>query len=222
MVALTIHGSEETLAVGKIVCLLKSYRAHAKEMKSAPSMKPEFFLKPSTAIIHDGMAIILPKESKEVHHEVELAIVIGKRGKDIPSSQALDHILGYAVFIDVTARDLQLKAMADGRPWAIAKGYDTFAPISAVMPKAQVVNPQNLELWLKVNGELRQQSNTKKLLFTLDEIIAYVSSIMTLERGDIIATGTPEGVGQIRAGDRITAGIEQVGDLTVYVKVNSD
>ena len=218
MVEVTIQCSEETLTAGKIVCLLKSYRAHAEEMQSVPATKPEFFLKPSTAIISDGMTIILPEESKEVHHEVELAIVIGKSGKNIPASQAPDHVLGYAVFIDVTARDIQLKAMGDGRPWAIAKGYDTFAPISAVMPKGQVGDPQNIELWLRVNGELRQRSNTNKLLFTIEDIIAFISSIMTLERGDIIATGTPEGVGPIRAGDRITAGIEHVGELTVDVK----
>lgn len=218
MPGIRVKGSNETVKAGKIICLLRSYKAHAEEMRSAPSAKPEFFLKPSTAIIGDGMDIILPEGSDEVHHEVELAVVMGKEGRDIPADKAMEHVLGYAVFIDVTARDIQARAKAEGRPWTIAKGYDTFAPMSEIVPKDMMGDPHNREIWLRVNGETRQSSNTNKLLFRIEDIIEFVSSIMTLERGDIIATGTPEGVSQIVAGDTIEAGIGEAVILKVGVK----
>ena len=218
MTVLRLKGTERTIAAGKLVCLLRSYRAHADEMGSAPSVEPEFFLKPSTAIVHDGDEIILPVESNEVHHEVELAVIIGKGGKNIQKEGAMDHVLGYAVFIDVTARDIQTRAKKAGKPWSISKGYDTFAPISDIIPKEDVEDPHGLDIWLKVNGEFRQRSNTRNLLFSIGDIIEYVSGIMTLEPGDIIATGTPEGVSPIVAGDVVEAGIEKVGTVKVMVR----
>jgi acylpyruvate hydrolase len=213
-----VAGSEKEIEVGKLVCLLRSYRAHAEEMKSAPSAVPEFFLKPASAIIENGGTIILPKESMDVHHEVELAVVIGKTGRNIQRGAAMEHVFGYAVLIDVTARDIQAKAKKDGKPWTSAKGYDTFAPMSEIVPKEKVGDPHNLDIWLKVNGEYRQKSNTKNLLFSVGQIIEYVSGIMTLEKGDIIATGTPEGVSQIVAGDVVEAGIQKIGTIKVNVK----
>ncbi len=203
--------------IGKIICLLRSYKAHADEMGGTVPDVPEFFLKPSTAIIHDGGEIVIPEESEEVHHEVELALVIGKRGKGIPEERAMEHVLGYAVFIDVTARDIQAEAKKAGKPWAAAKGYDTFAPMSEITRKEEVADPHNLDIWLKVNGEYRQRSNTSCLIFSIGEIIECVSGMMTLEPGDVIATGTPEGVSQIVAGDEIEAGIEGVGTLVTGV-----
>ena len=218
MAVLRLKGTERTIAAGKLVCLLRSYRAHADEMGSAPSVEPEFFLKPSTAIVHDGDEIILPVESNEVHHEVELAVIIGKRGKNIPKESAMEHVLGYAVFIDVTARDIQARAKKAGKPWSISKGYDTFAPISDIIPKEGVEDPHDLDIWLKVNGEFRQRSSTRSLLFSIGDLIEYVSGIMTLEPGDIIATGTPEGVSPIVAGDVVEAGIDGVGTIRVGVR----
>ena len=218
MVQIDITGHEENVAIGKIGCLLRSYKAHADEMGGTVPDVPEFFLKPSTAIIHDGEEIVIPEESEEVHHEVELAIIIGKHGKDIPEERAIEHVLGYAVFIDVTARDIQARAKKAGKPWAAAKGYDTFAPMSEIARKEEVADPHKLDIWLQVNGEYRQRSNTSCLIFTIGEIIEYVSGMMTLEPGDVIATGTPEGVSQIVAGDVVEAGIESVGNITVTVK----
>jgi len=215
---ISIAGSDKEIEVGKLVCLLRSYKAHADEMMSAPSAVPEFFLKPASAIIENGGTIILPKESIDVHHEVELAVVIGKTGRNIQRGVAMEHVFGYAVLIDVTARDIQAKAKKDGKPWAAAKGYDTFAPTSEIVPKEMVGDPHNLDIWLKVNGEFRQKSNTKNLLFSIGQIIEYVSGIMTLEKGDIIATGTPEGVSQIVDGDVVEAGIQKVGTIKVNVK----
>lgn len=218
MVQIDVRGHEVKVSIGKIICLLRGYKAHADEMGGTVPDVPEFFLKPGTAVIHDGGEIVIPEGSKEVHHEVELAIIIGKRGKDIPEERAMEHVLGYAVFIDVTARDVQARAKKAGKPWAAAKGYDTFAPMSKITRKEEVADPHNLDIWLKVNGEYRQRSNTSHLIFTIGEIIGYVSGIMTLEPGDVIATGTPEGVSQIVTGDVVEAGIEKVGNITVTVK----
>ena len=218
MVNIKIAGSQDSVKIGKVICLLRSYEAHAAEMKSAVPTEPEFFLKPRSAIICHGEDIVIPKESEEVHHEVELAVVIGKPGKNIPESEAMGHVLGYAVFIDVTARDIQARAKKAGKPWSAAKGFDTFAPMSDITPAEKVEDPQNLGIWLKVNGEMRQMSNTSKMIFSIEKIISHISGIMALEEGDVIATGTPEGVSQIIAGDDIEAGVEGVGTLKVGVK----
>jgi 2-keto-4-pentenoate hydratase/2-oxohepta-3-ene-1,7-dioic acid hydratase in catechol pathway len=216
MTYLNFDGKE--LEVGKIVCLLRSYAAHAEEMGSEILDEPDFFLKPPTTIIRDGEDIVIPKESKEVHHEVELAVIIGTQGRFIKKENALKHVLGYSILIDVTARDIQAQAKKQGRPWTIAKGYDTFAPMSKIVAKSKINDPHNLDIWLKVNGEIRQKSNTKHMLFKISEIIASISKVMTLEPGDIIATGTPEGVSRIVAGDKIEAGIDGLGTLNVGVK----
>lgn len=216
MTYLNFNGTE--LEVGKIISLLRGYAAHAEEMGSEVLDEPDFFLKPSTAIIRDGEDIIIPKESNIVHHEVELAVIIGKTGRFIEKEVAMKHVLGYSILIDVTARDIQAQAKKLGRPWAISKGFDTFAPMSSIVPKADIVNPYDLNIWLKVNGEYRQKSNTSLLVFKISEIISKVSNVMTLEPGDIIATGTPEGVSQIVAGDRIEAGIDGLGTLNVGVR----
>jgi 2-keto-4-pentenoate hydratase/2-oxohepta-3-ene-1,7-dioic acid hydratase in catechol pathway len=206
------------IEIGKIICLLRSYRAHAEEMGSSVPEKPEFFLKPRSAIIHDGQEIVIPPESSDVHHEVELAVIIGKGGSKIPVEKALGHVLGYAVLIDVTARDLQAKAKKAGKPWTAAKGFDTFAPISDGVPASKIANPQNLKIWLKVNNECRQESCTGMMIYSIPEIISHVSGIMSLEQGDIIATGTPEGVGRIVSGDAVEAGIESIGTIKVRVR----
>ncbi len=216
MTYLEFEGKE--LEVGKIMCLLRSYAAHAEEMGSDILVEPDFFLKPPTTIIRDGEDIIIPKESKDVHHEVELAVIIGKDGRFIPKEHAMEHVLGYSILIDVTARDIQAKAKKQGRPWSIAKGYDTFAPMSNIVSKSEISDPHELDIWLKVNGETRQSSNTRMLIFKVPEIIAYISNVMSLEMGDIIATGTPEGVSRIFAGDRIEAGIQGLGNLRVGVR----
>ena len=216
MTYLNFNGAE--LEVGKIVCLLRSYAAHAKEMGKEVPEEPIFFMKPPTTIIRDGQDIVIPKESNEVHHEVELAIIIGKTGRFIERENAMKHVLGYSILIDVTARDIQARAKKQGHPWAVAKGYDTFAPMSAIVPKADIDNPYDLNIWLKVNGEYKQKSNTSFLLFKISEIISSISQVMTLEPGDIIATGTPEGVSQIVAGDKIEAGIDGLGTLNIGVR----
>lgn len=205
----------------KIICLGRNYAGHARELGHEVPKDPVIFLKPPSALIGPNETIILPKKSKEVHHEVELAVIIGRRGKSIPKEKAIDHILGYTVFMDITARDLQREAKLKGLPWTLAKGFDTFAPVGPRIVPGEELDPGNLEIGLKVNGEVRQLSRTSEMVFTIDEIISYVSSIMTLEEGDIIATGTPEGVGALRDGDIVEAWIEGIGILRENVRYST-
>ena len=213
MKIVTLLPSHKKLTVGKILCLGQNYANHAKEMGGTPPTSPIIFLKPSTAIIENGDAIVLPKMSEDVHHEVELTVLLGKHGKNIPQSKALDYVEGYGIGLDMTMRDRQKEARAAGNPWSIAKGFDTSAPLSPFIYKSLVTNPDNLEIMLSVNGKERQHSNTSNMIYKIDYIIAFLSSIFTLEEGDVIYTGTPEGVGKVVAGDVIEAEIPGIGKL---------
>ena len=208
----------ENVTIGKLVCLARTYKKHAEEMKSEVPKEPLLFLKPASAVIFDEGSIITPKMSKCLHHEVELGIVIGEKSKNIPREKALDHILGYCLALDITARDIQAEAKKKGWPWDIAKGFDTFAPISDVILKENIPDPNNLDLSLKVNGVIKQSSNTKNMIFSVEEIIELVSGVMTLERGDLIMTGTPEGVGEIVVGDILEAKLGDICSLKVNVR----
>ncbi|WFD27487.1 acylpyruvate hydrolase [Malassezia nana] len=190
----------------KIVAIGRNFADHAKELNNAVPTEPFFFLKPTTSYIGHGQAIEVP-QGVVAHHEVELAVVIGKNGRDISRNESESHIGGYALAIDMTARNMQDKAKKSGLPWSAAKGFDTFTPISNFIAKDQILDPHNVDLWLKVNGEMRQNGNTKDMIFSIPELIAYVSSIMTLETGDVLLTGTPKGVSQIKDGDEVTAGL---------------
>ena len=217
MKPLTVKETGEKIYPTKIICLARTYRKHAEEMNSEVPSEPILFLKPPSAIIHSSEKIVIPEISKKVHYEGELAVIIGKNGKNIPKEEAHSYISGYSAFLDITARDLQSYAKSKGYPWSISKGFDTFAPVSPVTKKEYVDDPHNLSIKLWVNDQIRQNSNTKYMIFTIYEIIEYISRIMTLEKGDVIATGTPEGVGEIKRGDRIVLEIEKVGKLENYV-----
>lgn len=209
----------EQLYPSKLVCLIVNYHAHGKELKHAIPEMPLWFLKPPQSIIGDGESIILPPLSSNIHHEVELAVVMGKEGSDIPIDDALDYVLGYTILLDITARDLQDKYIREGRPWSIAKGFDTFAPTKLdIVPKRSIEDPNNLDISLAVNGEMRQSSNTSNMIFSVEEMISEISKVTTFERGDIIATGTPEGVGPLAEGDRLVAEIGGIGTLSVDVR----
>ena len=211
---------QNKLAIGKIICLARTYKKHAEEMKTDVTKEPILFLKPSSSVIFERETIIIPKISKSVHHEVELGVVIGKKGKNIKKKKAMDYILGYALGLDITARDLQSEAKKKGWPWSISKGFDTFAPISTVVLKEEIPNPHNLDILLKVNEEIRQKSNTSFMIYSIEEIVEFISKIMTLEPGDLILTGTPEGVSEIKNNDMIKA---EIGDrLSLSVNVKSE
>lgn len=202
-----IPGLKPELQINSIFCIGRNYLKHAKELNNEVPGKPMVFLKPSSSIIFNGETIILPKLSNEVHHEVELVVAIGKGGKNISEEDALDHVAGYGIGIDVTARDIQQKAKEKSHPWTVAKGFDTFAPVSDFISAGKIQDPQNLDLKIEVNEKTRQSGNTKDMIFPIRTLIAYLSGIFTLSPGDLIFTGTPEGVSPIKKGDRITAAL---------------
>jgi 2-keto-4-pentenoate hydratase/2-oxohepta-3-ene-1,7-dioic acid hydratase in catechol pathway len=209
---------DKQVNIGKIICLARTYKKHAQEMNTKLTEDPIIFLKPESSIIFNNDSIIFPKMSKCLHHEVELGIVVGKNGKHISQENAMNHVLGYLIALDITARDIQSVAKKNGWPWSIAKGFDTFAPISNVILKDEISNPHNLDLKLKVNGKLKQSSNTKYMIYSIERIIEFISNIMTLKLGDLILTGTPEGVGEIFEGDIIEAYLGDFCSLKVDVR----
>ena len=205
------------LTIGKLVCLARTYKKHAEEMNSEVTEDPVLFLKPASSVIFDGESIIIPKMSKCLHHEVELGVAIGKKCKNVSKKDALDHVLGYLLALDITARDIQSEAKKKGWPWSIAKGFDTFAPISNVVLKKDAPDPNSLYISLKVNGEIKQSSNTNNMVYSVERIIEFISQIMTLEPGDLIMTGTPEGVGEIKTGDVLEAELGDICSLKINV-----
>jgi len=207
----------ERLRVGKILAVGRNYAEHNKEMGNRPDAPPVVFLKPASAIVHDGGAVRVPPGVGEVHHEVELVVVVGKEGRAIAEADALQHVLGYAVGLDMTLRDVQAEAKRKGEPWSIAKGFDTSAPVSAVVPRDEIGDGSGLTITLDVNGVRRQEGNTSAMLHPVAALVASVSRFVTLERGDLLFTGTPSGVGPVAPGDVLEARIEKIGTLRVVV-----
>ena len=203
--------------VGKIVCVARNYAEHARELGNEIPERPVFFIKPASSIIRHGEAVIIPDYSRECHHEVELAVLIGKWGKNIAENFAMEHVAGYGVAIDLTLRDVQSELKQKGLPWEIAKGFDTACPLSDFVPAARIADPHELKIRLRVNGELRQDGTTALMLRRIPELLRAASTFFTLERGDILLTGTPAGVGPVLHGDCIEAAIEGVGVLEVRV-----
>ena len=200
-----LEGTNERLDVGKIVAAGANYRAHIDEMDAETPDEPVFFIKPSTSIVHQGSPIVFPSTGNVLHHEVELALVISQRCKEVDVQEAGRHVLGYAVALDLTLRDLQTAAKGSGLPWSTAKGFDCACPISEVIPVADLADVGDLDLGLRVNGEPRQRARTSSMLWTTGELIAHASRHFTLERGDVILTGTPAGVGPLERGDTVEA-----------------
>jgi 2-keto-4-pentenoate hydratase/2-oxohepta-3-ene-1,7-dioic acid hydratase in catechol pathway len=202
----------------KILAVAKNYRKHIDELELSVPEEPKIFLKPPSSLIGNNGVVILPKASERVDYEVELAAVIKKRCWKIKKEETLDYVLGFTVFNDVTARDIQAREMKEGMPWDIAKGFNTFSPVGPQIVPKDELDCHNLNIWLKVNGEIKQNSNTKNMIFSVEDLICYLSSVMTLEPLDIIATGTPEGVGPMKRGDIVESGIEGIGVLEFTVE----
>lgn len=212
-------GNEEIFP-NKIICLGRNYMDHIEESGNVVPKEPVLFVKTSNCLIGNEEPIIYPKvlfnkrAINRVDHEVELAFIMKKKGKHIPKSKAYDFIKGYTVFNDITARKLQLKSIRTANPWYLSKSLDTFAPIGPrIATTEEIPDPHDLNISLEVNNELRQSSNTKHLLFKIPDLIEYISQYITLEPDDIIATGTPAGIGPINPGDQIKATIEKIGTL---------
>ncbi len=215
---ITLPQNGATIESPRIFCIGRNYAAHAAEMQSAVPAQPMIFLKPSTALVGNGGVIQLPAQSEDVHHEVELVAVLGKGGKNIAEENALAHIAGYAVGLDMTARDIQAAAKKKGHPWAVAKGFDTFAPLGDFVPAEAIDDPQDLKISLMVNGDIRQAGETSDMIFPVAHLVAYCSTIFTLLPGDLIYTGTPEGVGPVQAGDELVANVSGLPELVVTVQ----
>ncbi|OQB15931.1 MAG: Ureidoglycolate lyase [Firmicutes bacterium ADurb.Bin193] len=195
----------------KIVCVGLNYKDHQLEMNDFADEFPKLFIKPSTAVIAHGDSIVRPVGVNRVDYEAELAVVIGKKARNIPKGKANDYILGYTCFNDVTAREIQKQ---DGQ-WTRSKSFDTFAPLGPYTVTG--IDPSNLDIRLLLNGEVKQSSNTKNLIWGIDFLVEEISKIMTLLPGDVISTGTPAGCGEIKDGDTVSVEIEKVGILTNYL-----
>jgi 2-keto-4-pentenoate hydratase/2-oxohepta-3-ene-1,7-dioic acid hydratase in catechol pathway len=193
----------------KILCVGRNYAAHAKELGNEVPAEPLLFLKPKSALVGHGGVVVLPPESARVEHEAELGVVIGRTARRVSRESALDYVFGYTCVCDVTARDLQRK---DGQ-WSRAKGFDTFCPCGPWIETN--LDPRGLRVRCLVNGETRQDGSTAQMVFDVPALVAYASQAMTLEPGDLLVTGTPEGVGPLAAGDTLTVDVEGIGALTV-------
>lgn len=207
----------ESLRCGKLLCIGRNYARHAAEMNASVPSEPVVFLKPSTALVRPPDAVILPGQTRNVHHEVELVALIGRQGRYLAASQALDYVAGYAVGLDMTARDLQAIAKKKGRPWSVAKGFDTFAPLGSFVSAGVIEDVQNLTLRLEVNGETRQLGHTADMIFDVATLVAWCSAVFTLEPGDLLYTGTPEGVGPVASGDVLRATCSHMPALDILV-----
>ncbi|MEQ9310860.1 MAG: fumarylacetoacetate hydrolase family protein [Balneolaceae bacterium] len=205
------------IPVRSIFCIGRNYLEHAKEMGQQAPNEPLVFLKPLSSICYTNSKVKLPNQSKDIHHEVELVLAIGKQGKNISKETALEHVAGFGIGIDFTARDLQKKAKEKGLPWSIAKGFDNFAPIGSFTPFSSDAFPE-CTISVSVNGEKRQHGTTSDMIFDVPTLISFLSTIFTLEKGDLIFTGTPEGVSSVKKGDLVEACIENVeSTLTVTI-----
>ncbi|MFZ6049389.1 fumarylacetoacetate hydrolase family protein [Pseudomonas sp. CR3202] len=220
--SLPIAGSDARFPVRRVYCVGRNYAAHAREMGFDPDREPPFFFcKPADAVVPvaDGQTLELPypAETSNYHYEIELVVAIGKGGRDIPEDRANEHVWGYAVGLDMTRRDLQMKMREMGRPWEIGKAFDASAPIAPLHPVSTVGHPASAGIWLQVNGADKQRSDIDKLIWSVPETIAYLSRFFELQPGDLIMTGTPEGVGPVVAGELMTGGVDGLGEIQVRV-----
>ncbi|URQ74668.1 MAG: fumarylacetoacetate hydrolase family protein [Candidatus Ochrobactrum gambitense] len=215
---LPVKGTDALFPVHRIYCVGQNYADHAIEMGGDPTRNPPFFFQknPDSLVINGG-DFPYPPKTEDVHHEIELVIALKSGGTDIPVEQALDHVYGYAVGIDMTRRDLQAVAKKAGRPWEVAKAFEHSAPCSAIAPVSDVGHPQSASISLSINGETRQSGDLNQMIWKVAETISYLSSLFELQPGDLIFTGTPAGVGPVQRGDRLVGKVDGVGGLSVTV-----
>ena len=216
--ALPVAESNQVFPVGRIYCVGRNYADHAREMGHDPEREPPFFfMKPADAIVASGATIPYPQATRDLHHEIEMVVAIGKDGADIPVERALEHVFGYGVGLDMTRRDLQGEAKKMGRPWEMGKAFDNSAPCTALKAAAMIGHPAKGAIWLKVNGAVKQKGDLSQLIWNVGEIIEHLSSGWALQPGDLIYTGTPAGVGAVSKGDVMEGEIAGLGTLKVAV-----
>lgn len=214
--SVAVAGSTQRFPVRRVFCVGRNYEAHAREMGKDPTReKPFFFMKPADAVVESGAIIPYPPQTSNLQYEIELVVAIGTGGFAIPEAEALDHVWGYGVGIDLTRRDLQNAAKDMGRPWEWGKAFDRSAPMAPLHPASEVGHPTKGRIWLAANGTVKQDQDIGDLIWSIPEIIAFASNSMRLEAGDLIMTGTPAGVGPIVPGDVLTGGVEGLTDISV-------
>ncbi|MFT3719619.1 fumarylacetoacetate hydrolase family protein [Pseudorhodoferax sp.] len=220
-VAIPVVGQDAAFPVHRVYCVGRNYAEHAKEMGFTGREPPFFFMKPADAVVPvpagQTGAIAYPSLTRDLHHEIELVVAIGTGGRDIRAADAHRHIFGYAVGLDMTRRDLQGEMKKQGRPWCIGKGFDQSAPIGPITPAAQAGDVANAEIFLQVNGQDRQRSNVSQLIWNIGETIEHLSAAWTLQPGDLIFSGTPEGVAAVVAGDLLSGGVAGLEGLSVRI-----
>ncbi len=213
-----IAGSDERFPLHRIYCVGWNYAEHVREMGLTPEREPPiFFQKPLDAVVPDGGRVRYPPRTQDLHYEIELVVAIGQGGASIEQAEALEHVWGYGVGIDMTRRDLQAVAKANGQPWEASKAFDDAAPLSALRSVEQAGHPGRGRIWLSVNGDVRQDGDLSQLIWSVPEIIQQLSGLFTLEPGDLIYTGTPAGVGPVVAGDVLEGGVDGVGTIGVQI-----
>jgi fumarylpyruvate hydrolase len=221
VVSVPVVGRAERFPVHRIYCVGRNYEEHAKEMGFTGREPPFFFMKPADAIVvaqaGQTASIPYPSLTANLHHEIELVVAIGTGGRDIRAADAAQHIYGYAVGLDMTRRDLQSDMKKQGRPWCIGKGYDQSAPIGPITPAADARGIDSADIWIQVNGKDRQRSNVGKLIWNIAETIEHLSKAWELQPGDLIYTGTPEGVAAVQRGDVMTGGVSGLTDIEVRI-----
>jgi fumarylpyruvate hydrolase len=213
-----VTGTDARFPVHRIYCVGRNYAKHAREMGMDPDREPPFFFaKPADALVANGTPVPYPSRTANLHHEIELVVAVGAGGRDIPVANAPAHVFGYAVGLDLTRRDQQFAAREQGRPWDVAKGFDHSAPVSAIRPAAEMGHLEQGAIWLEVNGEQRQRANLCEMIWSVPEIVAELSTYFELRSGDLIFTGTPEGVGPVQRGDSLVGGIDGLETLRITI-----
>lgn len=216
--SVAVAGSQARFPIRRVFCVGRNYAAHAREMGKDPDREPPFFFtKPADAVVAAEGTVPYPPLTDNLHHEIELVVAIGKAGANVKPEQALDLVWGYGVGVDLTRRDLQDVAKKMSRPWDWSKSFDASGPCGPLQPASAIGHPAKGAIWLKVNGETRQQGDLTELIWPVADVIAYISEAMTLQPGDLIFTGTPAGVGALNPGDAVTAGVEGVGEIAFTI-----
>jgi len=216
-----VHGTDKQFAVRRIYCVGRNYAEHAKEMGFTGREDPFFFCKPADAVVvvapGQTADIPYPPKTANFHFEMELVVAIGKGGRDIPVEQANDHVWGYALGLDMTRRDLQGESKKQGRPWETGKAFDASAPVGHIYPRSEVGAIESGAIWLEVDGQRKQASDLSQMIWSVPESIAYLSGLFELQPGDLIFTGTPEGVGAVVKGNIMKGGVDKLGEISVRV-----
>jgi len=216
--SVAVAGSQARFPIRRVFCVGRNYAAHAREMGKDPDREPPFFFtKPADAMVAAEGTVPYPPLTENLHHEIELVVAIGKAGANVSPAQALDLVWGYGVGVDLTRRDLQDVAKKMSRPWDWSKSFDASGPCGPLQPASAIGHPSQGAIWLKVNGEMRQQGDLSELIWPVADVIAYISEAMTLQPGDLIFTGTPAGVGALNPGDAVTAGVAGVGEIAFSI-----